>query len=95
MRSAFVSGQADFSGMVAGSSRDLCITAILQEALIEVDEVGSRAKAATGVAVGITSAAPVREFKVFRADHPFAFAIVDKKDRSTLFAGRLVSPHSS
>ena len=94
MRSAFVSGQAEFSGMVAGSSRDLCITAILQEALIEVDEAGSRAKAATGVAVGITSAAPVREFKVFRADHPFAFAIVDKKDRSILFAGRLVSPHS-
>jgi serine protease inhibitor len=93
--SAFVPGQADFSGMVAASSRDLCITAIVQEALIEVDEAGSRAKAATGAAFGVTSAAPVRDVKIFRADHPFAFAIIDQEQRSIIFAGRLVNPQST
>ena len=95
VHSAFVPGQADFSGMVAASYKDLCITAIVQEALIEVDEAGSRAKAATGAAFSATSAAPVREIKVFRADHPFVFAIIDQEQRSIIFAGRLVNPHGT
>jgi serpin B len=95
VHSAFVPGQADFSGMVAGSSRDLYITAIVQEALIEVDEAGSRAKAATGVAFGVTSATQVREIKIFRADHPFAFAIIDREQRSIIFAGILVNPRGT
>jgi serpin B len=95
VRSAFVPGQADFSGMVESGARDLSITAILQEALIEVDEAGSRAAAATGLSIGITAAAPVTEFKTFRADRPFAMAILDRQDRVVLFAGRVVRPESS
>jgi serpin B len=93
VRSAFTAGQADLSGMVEGGGRDLSISAILQEALIEVNEAGSRATAATGLSAGITSTESVKEVKSFRADRPFEFAILEKNDRIVLFAGRLVSPH--
>ena len=78
--------------MVKGDAEGLYVSEIVQEALIEVDEAGSRAGAATGVSVGITSTSPVREIKEFKADRPLAFAIIDTAERAVLFAGRLVDP---
>ncbi len=88
MPDAFQPKAADFSG-IAGS-RDLFISAIVHKALVEVNEEGTEAAAATGIMVGVTSLPPPTP--VFRADHPFIFLIQDKVTKSVLFMGRLVDP---
>ncbi|HEY2892863.1 MAG TPA: serpin family protein [Pirellulales bacterium] len=88
MKDAFTD-DADFSGI---SSQPLSISAIVHRALVEVDEIGTEAAAATGV-IAKTTALPGRiEKKVFRADHPFLFAIRQRMTGDVLFLGRLVNP---
>jgi len=87
MREAF-STSADFSGMTG--KRDLFITAVVHKAFVDVNEEGTEAAAATGVAVGLT-AMPM-EPTVFRADHPFLFLITHNKTGAILFMGRCVNP---
>lgn len=89
MPSAFDPGRADFSGM--NGARDLSISAAVHAARVEVDERGTEAAAATGLSMGVTSALP-QEPAVFRADHPFLFAIRDRRSGAILFLGRLVDP---
>ncbi len=86
MTAAFGS-QADFSGMNA--KKDLYLSAVVHKAFVDVNEEGTEAAAATGVAV---EAAAIRVTPTFRADHPFVFLIRDDKTGSILFMGRLVSP---
>ena len=87
MPSSFTKEQADFSGM--DGKKDLYLSAVVHKAFVDVNEEGTEAAAATGVAVGGLSA-PRTE--VFRADHPFMFLIRDKHSGSVLFLGRLVDP---
>jgi len=82
------SGAADFSGMTGG--RDLFISAVVHKAFVDVNEEGTEAAAATGVAMRLT-AAPVSP-PVFRADHPFIFLIRHNPSGSILFLGRLTRP---
>ena len=90
MLDAFNPGRADFTGM--SERRDLCITAVLHKAFVEVNEEGTEAAAATGIVMGITSVAEPIPVPVFRADHPFIFFIQDNLTGSILFLGRLVNP---
>jgi serpin B len=83
--------KADFSGMHTGGEQ-LDITAVLHKAFVDVNEEGTEAAAATGVVVGVTSAAPPPTPKYFKADHPFLFLIRDQKTGSVLFMGRLENP---
>jgi serpin B len=85
------SGAADFSGMTGG--RDLYISAVVHKAFVEVNEEGTEAAAATGVAMRLT-AAPAPP-PLFRADHPFLFLIRHNPSGSILFLGRITRPHSS
>src|SRR5262249_22753567 len=66
------SGDADFSGM--NGAHDLFISAVVHKARVDVDEQGTEAAAATGVAVGVKAVLPT-EPPTFRADHPFVFLI--------------------
>jgi serpin B len=83
------SPQADFSGM--SGRRDLSISAVVHKARVDVDEQGTEAAAATGVAVGVT-AAVTDPPPIFRADHPFVFLIRDRRTGAILFLGRVVNP---
>ena len=76
-KSLFDPMTADLTGIQNGPDR-LYITQALQKSFIEVDEKGTEAAAATGVAVG-TTAAPAEPEEPFTllCDHPFAYAIVD------------------
>jgi serpin B len=86
---AFRPGAADFSGITG--NRELFISAVVHKAFVEVDEKGTEAAAATGVAVA-RAAAIAQPPVVFRADHPFFFLIRDVTTGSILFMGRLVRP---
>ncbi len=90
MTDAFVPAAANFSGM--NGRRDLFISAVIHKAYVDVNEEGTEAAAATGVAVGITA---VRPIPVFRADHPFLFLIRDNHSGSILFIGRTMNPKPS
>lgn len=81
--------RADFSGM--DGARDLLISGVVHQAFVEVNESGTEAAAASGVAVGILAmrADPV---PVFRADHPFLFLIRDPASGVILFLGRFATP---
>jgi serpin B len=90
MRRAFIPGGADFSGMAGSVGRKLFIQAVVHKAFVDVNEEGTEAAAATGVAVGDKSEPPPPP--VFRADHPFVFLIRDNRSGSVLFTGRLTNP---
>ncbi|HUA65534.1 MAG TPA: serpin family protein [Alphaproteobacteria bacterium] len=89
MPDAFDGNKADFSGM--DGRRDLFISRVIHEAYVQVDEKGTEAAAATGVAMLGRAASP-RQVPVFRADHPFLFLIRDNQTGSILFLGRMADP---
>lgn len=78
------SEQADFSGIRKG----VFISEVLHKAVIEVNEEGSEAAAATVVAM-MESAALELEPITFIADRPFVFAIVDDETDTILFMGKM------
>ncbi|XP_076453821.1 leukocyte elastase inhibitor-like isoform X1 [Babylonia areolata] len=77
---------ADFSGMV---DEELYISQVFHKAVVEVNEEGSEAAAATAV-VMMARCLPI--VMPFVADHPFLFFIVDKRADVILFSGRLANP---
>ena len=89
MTDAFSSSAADFSGMTG--KKDLCISAVIHKAYIDINEEGTEAAAATAVTMKLTSVGP-SQTPVFRADHPFVFLIRDNQTGSILFIGRVMSP---
>ncbi|WP_423226496.1 serpin family protein [Candidatus Amarolinea aalborgensis] len=88
MTDAFDEYRADFSGM-DGIPQWLCLTAVVQEARVEVNEQGTEAVAATAAVLSRSVPPPPA---VFRADHPFVFLILDHATQSILFCGRVVNP---
>lgn len=83
-----LTASADFSGMTGG--RDLFVDAGIHKAVVEVNEKGTEAAAATSFMMKATSAQP--EVPVFRADHPFLFVIRDVPTGTILFLGRVEMP---
>ncbi len=86
MGSAFSSG-ADFTPMGLSGS---VISQVIHKAIIEVDEEGTVAAAATGVMV--TASAEMPPKTVMRVDHPFFLAIRDNITGTLLFAGAIRDP---
>ena len=74
--------KADFSGI----GDNICISRVLHKAIIEVNEEGSEAAAATAVEMKLTSAA---EPLAFIADRPFLFVIADDQNGTIIFMGKL------
>lgn len=92
MVDAFDPRRADFSGMVETAGGGLYVSAVVHQAFITVDEMGTEAAAATGVVFGPTSAplAPI----ALTLDRPFVYAIVDQASGAILFLGRVLDPAS-
>lgn len=80
---------ADFSGMT--SKEKWLISAVVHEAVVDVNEQGTEAAAATGVVMRPTMMLPGQPV-VFRADHPFLYVIIHQPSNSILFLGRLSNP---
>lgn len=85
---AFDPSKADFSGM--DGKRDLSVTDVIHKAIVEVNDKGTEAAAATAVIAGITSM-PATSVS-FVVDRPFVFLIRDVKTGAIVFVGRVVNP---
>lgn len=83
MSNAFAPQAADFSAM---SPVPLFISNVIHKAVIEVNEEGSEAAAATAVVVAIESV-ELDPIKSFIANRPFMFFISEKTSGSILFMG--------
>ena len=87
MTSAFLPGEADFSGM--DGTQNLFITHVLHKAFIDVAEKGTEAAAATAVVVGVTGMPMGLSIS---ADHPFLYVLRDQPTGAILFMGRVLDP---
>ena len=83
MPTAF-SERADFSKITG--KKDFSISTVIHQAFVEVDEKGTEAAATTAAFIFESMG------KIFRADHPFLFYILDKETGTILFFGRVVDP---
>ena len=83
---------ADFSGIT--TEVPLAISAVQHGADLKVDEAGTVAAAATGIAVAPTAAAPGRVTQV-TLDHPFLVFVRDDGTGTILFAARVSDPAGS
>lgn len=88
IKDAFDDKHADFSGM--NGEKDLYVSAVLHKTVVEVNEDGAEATAAS--ATMRAKAAPMSTPPDFRVDHPFFFMIRDLKTGAILFMGRVVNP---
>ena len=86
MGMAFDPRRADFGGIAPGTY----LSDVEHAALVQVDESGTTAAAATGEMMSITArvAPPV----AFTVDHPFFFAIRDEASGALLFVGTVGNP---
>lgn len=97
MPTAFDGDLADFSGITgcrAPQTGSVHVSNIFHQAFVDMEEEGTEAAAATAVsfATGASPAFRPRPVPVFRADHPFLFAIVDRASGTIVFLGRVADP---
>lgn len=81
---------ADLTGI---ADADLFIGHVVHKTFLRIDEKGTEAAAATGIAMEVTSA-PITPPPTFRADHPFLFLIRDRDSGAVLFLGRVAEPEA-
>lgn len=86
----FQPGISNFPRMI--DARDSFLSQAIQKTMIEVDEEGTKAAAATGMEIGVTSAPPQKEAFRLLLDRPFAYAIVDSRSGAILFLGAVQKP---
>lgn len=90
---AFAAGQADFSGINGlrpPHPEALFIDALFQNASVETNEEGSEATAFGALLMASLGVSP--PVAVFRADHPFLYAVRDRDSGAILFLGRVTDP---
>lgn len=84
----FQQGRKLFPGII---DQESWIQQAVHKTFIQVDENGTEAAAATGIAVG-TRGAPPRNLPIVTFDRPFVYAITDPKTKTVLFVGVVKNP---
>ncbi|XP_072801858.1 serpin B9 isoform X1 [Vicugna pacos] len=84
---AFQQGKADLSAL--STARDLCLSVFAHRSVVEVNEEGTEAAAASAL---IVVECCMELGPRFCADHPFLFFIRHNETNSILFCGRFSSP---
>ncbi|VAH40568.1 unnamed protein product [Triticum turgidum subsp. durum] len=95
VKEVFELGKADLSDMAEdGARRKLALEQVIHRAVIEVNEEGTEAAAATYSMAPMCSPnpAPPPPRVDFVADHPFAFFVVEEVSGAILFAGHVLDP---
>lgn len=86
MQDAYECGLADFTSL-AVDPRDLCVSFVKQNTLVEVNEKGTEAAAVTTIGI-IRTSVPMP----FSLDKPFIFAIRERTTNTLLFIGQVLEP---
>lgn len=87
----FRSGSDDFSGISARDSKKLSLSDVSHKSVIDVNEEGTEAAAATSAVIRFVSLPPKKI--VLRVDHPFVFFIIDRRSGLIVFMGRITKLH--
>ncbi|GBG91360.1 hypothetical protein CBR_g52247 [Chara braunii] len=95
MKSTFDSQVSDFIKLFDCQCGGICISNVLHNARVEVDEEGTVAAAATVVEAQMGCSMFRPPPKEFIVDHPFLFMIREDTSGMTLFLGRVVDPKAS
>jgi serpin B len=82
IKEAFEQGTADLSGV--NGAKNLFLSTVVHKAVVNCDEKGTEASAATGAQMCLMC---LKQSSTFRADHPFLFFIRDNKSKIILFMG--------
>ncbi len=91
MKEAF-KRSADFSRLCECSPGDVYISDVFHKAVVEVNEKGTEAAAATAITIRLTSAMPTEDPFHMVVDRPFLIAIVDDDTGLILFMGGISDP---
>ena len=86
MPTAFNSNLADFSKMATSTVGNIHIGDVIHKTYIEISEKGTKASAATGVAMTDKMAISPREETVV-LDRPFVYMIIENENKLPLFIG--------
>lgn len=86
--------KGNFPRILKNNNEDLNIDDVLHQAVVEVDERGTEAAAATTVVVAVPTSARINIDKpiAFRIDQPALFFIIESSSKSIVFMGRLGDP---
>jgi serpin B len=87
----FEQSAADLSG-IAGNPGDLVVDRALHQALLTVEEHGTKGAAATALTVSLSSARIHPRTVSFAVDRPFLFAVVDHERGVPVFVARVSDP---
>ena len=88
--------RSDLSGMTGGVNKGLYVSQIIHKAVIDVNEHGSEAAAATGMMLRCMAMPMMRpQVKVFTLNRPFYFFIRHRKTETILFCGHIDNPLSA
>lgn len=88
LQTAFDQDSADFSKLGNSSDGNIYIGEVLHKSYISVDELGTKAGAATKVEM-VTESAMVTRYEVF-LNRPFVYAIIDNTTRLPIFLGTVM-----
>lgn len=89
IKDAFNETKADFSKITGG--KDLYISKVIHKTFCDVNEEGTEAAAVTAIVMN-TKSMNSFDRKIFKADHPFIYAIVDNNTGVMLFLGKMIKP---
>ena len=89
MGNAFDPIRADFSDLYSGDMPNVYLSNVMHKAVVEVNEEGTEAAAATGVTFAYSN---YQEPFNFVVDRPFFFAIRDNQTGTLLFMGMVTEP---
>lgn len=89
---AFDSAKADFSG-INSNPDGLHISKVFHKAVVEINEEGTEAAAATGLMLGTRMLAMQLETHEFHCNRPFIFVINENTHNNILFMGKYVKPN--
>lgn len=94
MKLPFSANGADFRGIANPTNPDelLYIAEVYHQAVVEVDEHGTEAAAATAVVMKGRGAGPAAAPPPLKIDRPFLFSIYDEATGAILFLGRVTDP---
>lgn len=91
LKQAFTPSPKNFTKLFEDPLMDMYISRVIHQAMIEVDEKGTEAAAATVVEVGVTSLPVIPTF--IRLEKPFLFFIQEKHSGTILFMGKMENPN--